>query len=88
MKNTPASSANDASDDLVAAYDGYATMLFAVAHDQFGLPEAAAADLAHEILLSLLRKPSCTTDVEQWLLGAMRIASQHYLASGRRREAL
>ena len=58
-------------------YRAHARELHEIATTQFGLPDAVAQELAHDILLASLLRIG-TSDLRSWLRGAMVCAARRF----------
>lgn len=61
-----------------AVYEQYFDLLVQVAAYKFRVPETDAEALAHDVLISYLRKGHDVIDLRPWLIGAICHASRHY----------
>ncbi|MGN6183226.1 MAG: RNA polymerase sigma factor [Thermoanaerobaculia bacterium] len=61
-----------------AVYDQYFDMLVRVASFKFSVPDADAEALAHDVLITYLRKQNLIDDLRAWLIGAICYASRYY----------
>ncbi|HYI13045.1 MAG TPA: sigma-70 family RNA polymerase sigma factor [Thermoanaerobaculia bacterium] len=61
-----------------AVYDQYFDLLVDIAEFKFRVPGTDAESLAHDVLISYLRKSASVVDLRRWLIGAICYASRHY----------
>ena len=61
-----------------AVYAQYFELLVQIASFKFQVPETDAEALAHDVLMSYLRKAATVADLRPWLIGAICYASRHY----------
>lgn len=61
-----------------AIYEQYFELLVNIAAFKFRVPESEAESLAHDVLMSYLRKAATVLDLRSWLIGAICHASRHY----------
>lgn len=61
-----------------AVYEQYFDMLVRVANFKFGVSETDAEALAHDVLMTYLRKQHLIQDLRAWLIGAICYASRYY----------
>lgn len=61
-----------------AIYAQYIPLLVQIATFKFKVPDSEAEGLAHDVLVSYLRKGDSVIDVRAWLIGAICYASRHY----------
>jgi RNA polymerase sigma factor (sigma-70 family) len=61
-----------------AVYDQYFDMLVRVASFKFSVPDPDAEALAHDVLITYLRKQHLIDDLRAWLIGAICYASRYY----------
>jgi len=66
--------------ELRAMYRRHFDALREVAVTEFGIPEGAAEELAHDILIAALKHPSRITDLSAWLHGSVACAAEWYKA--------
>ena len=59
-------------------YAGYFDLLVQVAIHKFRVPDSEAETLAHDVLISYLRKSNDVIELRPWLVGAICHASRHY----------
>lgn len=59
-------------------YEQYFGLLVDVATFKFRVPETDAESLAHDVLMTYLRKASTVIDLRSWIIGAICYASRHY----------
>lgn len=59
-------------------YAGYFDLLVQIAIHKFRVPDSEAETLAHDVLISYLRKSRDVVDLRPWLVGAICHASRHY----------
>ena len=59
-------------------YAGYFDLLVQIAIHKFRVPDSEAETLAHDVLISYLRKSRDVIDLRSWLVGAICHASRHY----------
>ena len=59
-------------------YAGYFDLLVQIAIHKFRVPDSEAETLAHDVLISYLRKSQDVIDLRPWLVGAICHASRHY----------
>jgi DNA-directed RNA polymerase specialized sigma24 family protein len=64
--------------ELKAIYRRHFDALKRIAVTEFEIPEPAAEELAHDILIAALKKPSRITDVTAWMHGAVACAAEWY----------
>jgi RNA polymerase sigma factor (sigma-70 family) len=62
-----------------AVYEQYFGLLVQIAAFKFKVPDSEAETLAHDVLISYLRKADDVLNVRSWLIGAVCHASRHYL---------
>lgn len=61
-----------------AVYVRYFDLLVRLAIFKFRVPDADAESLAHDVLMTYLRKQQFVVDLRPWLIGAICYASRHY----------
>jgi RNA polymerase sigma factor (sigma-70 family) len=61
-----------------AVYETYFGLLVQIAAFKFHVPDTEAEALAHDVLISYLRKSDDVIDLRPWLIGAICYASRHY----------
>ncbi|HEX7809366.1 MAG TPA: sigma-70 family RNA polymerase sigma factor [Thermoanaerobaculia bacterium] len=61
-----------------AVYEQYFDMLVRVANFKFNVPDPDAEALAHDVLITYLRKHHLIDDLRAWLIGAICYASRYY----------
>ncbi len=61
-----------------AVYEQYFGLLVQIASFKFRVPESDAEALAHDVLISYLRKSATVVELRSWLVGAICYASRHY----------
>lgn len=61
-----------------AIYEQYFGLLVQIAAFKFKVPESEAETLAHDVLISYLRKANDILNLRAWLIGAICHASRHY----------
>lgn len=61
-----------------AVYEQYFGLLVQIASFKFRVPESDAEALAHDVLISYLRKSAMVIELRSWLVGAICYASRHY----------
>jgi len=59
-------------------YAGYFDLLVQIAIHKFRVPDSEAETLAHDVLMSYLRKSQDVIELRPWLVGAICHASRHY----------
>jgi len=59
-------------------YAGYFNLLVQIAVHKFRVPDSEAETLAHDVLISYLRKSQDVISLRSWLIGAICHASRHY----------
>jgi len=59
-------------------YTGYFGLLVQIAIHKFHVPDSEAEGLAHDVLMSYLRKSADVIELRPWLVGAICHASRHY----------
>jgi len=59
-------------------YAGYFDLLVQIAIHKFRVPDSEAETLAHDVLISYLRKGQDVIELRSWLVGAICHASRHY----------
>ena len=59
-------------------YAGYFGLLVQIAIHKFRVPDSEAEGLAHDVLMSYLRKSQDEIELRPWLVGAICHASRHY----------
>lgn len=59
-------------------YAGYFDLLVQIAIHKFRVPDSEAETLAHDVLISYLRKSHDVIELRPWLVGAICHASRHY----------
>jgi RNA polymerase sigma factor (sigma-70 family) len=59
-------------------YAGYFDLLVQIAIHKFRVPDSEAETLAHDVLISYLRKSNDVIALRPWLVGAICHASRHY----------
>jgi RNA polymerase sigma factor (sigma-70 family) len=59
-------------------YAGYFDLLVQIAVHKFRVPDSEAETLAHDVLISYLRKSHDVVALRPWLIGAICHASRHY----------
>ena len=59
-------------------YAGYFDLLVQIAIHKFRVPDSEAETLAHDVLISYLKKSRDVVEVRSWLVGAICHASRHY----------
>ena len=59
-------------------YAGYFNLLVQIAIHKFRVPDSEAETLAHDVLISYLRKGREVIELRSWLVGAICHASRHY----------
>jgi RNA polymerase sigma factor (sigma-70 family) len=59
-------------------YTGYFDLLVQIAVHKFRVPDSEAETLAHDVLISYLRKGNDVISLRSWLIGAICHASRHY----------
>lgn len=59
-------------------YAGYFDLLVGIAIHKFRVPDSEAETLAHDVLISYLRKSRDVIELRSWLVGAICHASRHY----------
>jgi DNA-directed RNA polymerase specialized sigma24 family protein len=64
--------------ELEAIYRRHFDALKQLAVTEFEIPEPAAEELAHDILIAALRRPSRITDLSAWMHGSMACAAEWY----------
>ena len=71
---------NEPQDDrhFEVLYAGYFDLLVQIAIRKFRVPDSEAETLAHEVLMSYLRKSAEVAHPRPWLVGAICHASRHY----------
>jgi DNA-directed RNA polymerase specialized sigma24 family protein len=70
----------DTTDDgeLKAIYRRHFDALKQIAVTEFEIPEPAAEELAHAILIAALKHPSRITDLSAWMHGSVACAAEWY----------
>lgn len=61
-----------------AVYEQYFGLLVQIASFKFRVPDTDAEALAHDVLISYLRRSSTVMELRRWLIGAICYASRHY----------
>lgn len=61
-----------------AVYLQYVDLLVQIASFKFSVPDTDAEALAHDVLISYLRKSETIVELRRWLVGAICYASRHY----------
>lgn len=61
-----------------AVYEQYFGLLVQIAVFKFRIAESEAEGLAHDVLISYLRKSATVIELRSWLIGAICYASRHY----------
>ncbi|HEY0140880.1 MAG TPA: sigma-70 family RNA polymerase sigma factor [Thermoanaerobaculia bacterium] len=61
-----------------AVYAQYFDLLVQIAVHKFQVPDSEGETLAHDVLISYLRKSATIVDLRPWLIGAICYASRHY----------
>jgi DNA-directed RNA polymerase specialized sigma24 family protein len=64
---------------LEAMYKRHFAQLAKVAMTRYGVPQPAAEELAHNVLLSSLRHARRIRDLRPWLFGAIQYAARDYV---------
>jgi RNA polymerase sigma factor (sigma-70 family) len=59
-------------------YETYFDLLTQIAVHKFRVPDSEAETLAHDVLISYLRKGDDVIELRPWLVGAICHASRHY----------
>lgn len=70
---------HDADDDFDVLYMRHFEAMTEVAMSKFHIPSAAAAELAHGILLVAIHQSPRIDNAATWFQGAISFASRHYL---------
>ena len=74
----PLTSPRDDDQHFEAIYAQYFDLLMQIAVFKFQVPDSDAEALAHDVLMSYLRKSATVIDLRPWLIGAICYASRHY----------
>jgi len=61
-----------------AIYERYFDLLVQISVYKFRIPDSEGETLAHDVLISYLRRAGDILDVRSWLIGAICYASRHY----------
>jgi RNA polymerase sigma factor (sigma-70 family) len=64
--------------EFEAIYVQYLELLVRISVFKFRVPESEAETLAHDVLMSYLRKSEDVIELRPWLIGAICHASRHY----------
>lgn len=64
---------------LESFYIHHFDVLAVIGISELNLPEDAAADIAHDVLMAALWQSPRITDVDTWLRSAMADGAHHYL---------
>jgi hypothetical protein len=64
--------------DLDALYTLHFDAMTKVATSKFKIPEDAAAEMAHNILIAAIHQSPRIQNPTKWFRGAIKIASRHY----------
>ncbi len=65
--------------DIGAVYEAHRRLLVGTAITRYGIGEADAETLVHDVFLAYIIKADEVLDARAWLLGAICNASKHYL---------
>lgn len=74
--------------DFAAIYEEHLPVMVGVAAGRFGIPEADAETLAHDVFVDFILKAERVTEVRAWLIASIFNASRYYSRVRARSEAL
>jgi RNA polymerase sigma factor (sigma-70 family) len=78
MATTPLARSSFDDQQFEAIYAQYFDLLVQIATFKFRVPDSEAEALAHDVLMSYLKKMKTVCDLRPWLIGAICYASRHY----------